>query len=306
MPAAERVLDISETAAHLSMRHEQLVIRPDGLPEASLPLKELAVLVLSHHAVTCSLAALEGIMRHGGSVIVCDDSHLPCGLMLPLAINGEQTRRIRAQVAVDRPTAKRLWKQIIQWKIRAQAATLVEHHGKDLGLFALADNVRSGDPENVEGHASQRYWMSLFDDPAFRRRRDANDQNRLLNYGYAVLRAAVGRAICASGLHPSLGIHHQGRNNPWCLADDLMEPYRPLIDSEVCRIVGELGGDVPLDKSIKPRLIAVLHARTTHAGEYRTILDWIGRTAASLATVYLGQNRDLFFPKGIIEGHADA
>jgi CRISPR-associated protein Cas1 len=295
------VLDIAERAAHLSVRHEQLIICPEEQEEASVPLAELAVVVLSHRAVTCSLAALSGLMRHGASLLVCDEAHLPCGLMLPMGINGEQTRRVLAQARAPVPLNKRLWKQIVRSKIRAQAAVLVEHRQTTAGLDELAMSVRSGDKENLEGQAAQRYWPILFSDGLFRRRFDAPDQNRLLNYGYAVLRAAVGRAICASGLHPSLGVHHHGRNNPWCLADDLMEPYRPLVDSEVARIVGEWGADIALGKDIKQRLIAVLHQRLKHKGENRTCLDWIGRTAASLARVYLHESARLLYPRELFD-----
>lgn len=299
MPGDERILDVSETAAHLSVRNEQLLVRPEGAEPVSIPLADLAVIVLSHRAVTCSLAALSGIMRHGGSVVVCDETFLPCGLMLPLGINGEQTRRVLAQASASRPLHKRLWKQIVRIKILAQAAVLMEHHSISAGLEELARQVRSGDPENMEGQAAQRYWPLLFPETLFRRRFDADDQNRLLNYGYAVLRSAVGRAVCAAGLHPSLGIHHHGRTNSWCLVDDLMEPYRPMVDSEVVRIVGEWGPDAPLDRSIKQRLIGVLHQRLEHDGESRTCLDWISRSAVSLAGVYLGRRQQLIFPKGL-------
>lgn len=188
---------------------------------------------------------------------------------------------------------------MVRIKILAQAAVLMEHYGINGGLEELARQVRSGDRENLEGQAAQRYWPLLFPETIFRRRFDADDQNRLLNYGYAVLRSAVGRAICAAGLHPSLGIHHHSRTNSWCLADDLMEPYRPVVDSEVVRIVGEWGPDAPLDRSNKQRLIGILHQRLEHDGESRTCLDWISRSASSLAGVYLGTRQRLVFPKGL-------
>lgn len=179
---------------------------------------------------------------------------------------------------------------------------LMVHRGTDCGLFDLARTVRSGDPMNVEAQAAQRYWPMLFDDPDFLRRRFAPDQNRLLNYGYAVLRAAVGRAIVASGMHPSLGVHHHGRENPFCPADDLMEPYRPLIDDMVVRIVGEWGHDAPLDGHAKERLVGALHERLDHDGEWRTVFDWIARSAASLARILCREESGerLFFPEGLL------
>lgn len=307
MPGDEHVLDFAQEAAHLSLSQQRLVVSRPNIDEVTIPLAETALAIISHQRTTMTGAALAGLMKHGASLVVCDDSHLPVGMMLPLGINTEQTKRILAQASAHRPTAKRLWQHIIRCKIRAQAHTLELHVGDDAGLRALVKNVRSGDPENVESTASQRYWPRIFNDPQFRRRPEREDQNRLLNYGYAVIRAAVGRALCASGLHPSLGIHHHGRNNAWVLADDLMEPYRPLIDDEVAEIVGEFGADMALDKSIKPRLIGVLHARLPHPSrgsgiENRTVLDWIGRTTASLAQIYVGTEDTppkVFYPEGL-------
>lgn len=299
MPAAERIIDLSDTKAYLSLRSEQLVINADAQNEVTVPLAELAAVILTSPRVTTTQPALAGVMRHGGSVIVCDEARQPAGMMLPLNANTTQTQRMMAQMRASVPTGKRLWKHIVREKVRAQAAALVAAGRGDGGLPALVGSVRSGDPSNIEGRAAQRYWPLLFDDPNFRRRREADDQNRLLNYGYAVLRAAVGRAICAAGLHPSIGIHHHGRTNPWCLADDLMEPYRPLIDSAVVELVVEFGADCPLDGASKPRLASVLSGRLYSGGEARSAFDWIGRTGASLAQVFLGDAKQLFFPDGL-------
>jgi CRISPR-associated protein Cas1 len=221
-------------------------------------------------------------MRHGGSVVVCDDGYMPVGMMLPLGANALQTQRIRTQLDASLPLRKRLWKGIVQDKIRAQALTLELREGADAGLRALAARVQSGDRQNAESTAAQRYWPRLFGDPLFRRRREAPDQNRLLNYGYAVVRAAVGRSICATGLHASVALHHRHRENAWALADDLIEPYRTLVDDEVAEIVGSFGGDVALDPTIKRRLIGVLHERIYGGpSESRTALDWIGRTGST-------------------------
>lgn len=300
MPGDERIIDVSMRPAYISLDTERLRIRVEGEPDAFVPLAETAVVVLGHAGVTCSGAALAGVMRHGGSVVVCDDGQTPAGMMLPLGANALQTQRIRAQLEASLPLRKRLWKGIVQDKIRAQAYTLELHTDTDAGLRALATRVQSGDRQNVESTAAQRYWPRLFGDPMFRRRREAADQNRLLNYGYAVLRAAVGRAICAAGLHASVALHHRHRENPWALADDLIEPYRTLIDDEVAEIVGSYGGDVALDPPLKRRLIAVLHERIWGGpGESRTALDWIGRTAASLAAAFTGETNRVFYPEGL-------
>lgn len=300
MPGGERVLDFSFGQAHLSLRYEQLIIRRDGMPDATTPLEEAAVLVLASRQVTCTLPVLDAMMRHGAAVVVCDESMLPSGMMLPLAAHTWQTQRMIAQATIKRPRAKQLWAQIVRHKVCAQGAILSDVRGDDAGLFALARTVRSGDPMNVEAQAAQRYWPLLFDDPEFLRRRAAPDQNRMLNYGYAVLRAAVGRALCATGLHPSLGLHHHGRANPFCLADDLMEPYRPLVDAEVRAITGEWGGDVTLEGRVKERLVGVLHGRLDHDGEARTAFEWVSRSAASLARCIEGGEERLFFPEGLV------
>jgi len=300
MPGDERIIDVSMRPASISLDTERLRVRIEDEPDAFIPLAELAVVVIGHARVTCSGAALAGVMRHGGSVVVCDDGYTPVGMMLPLGANALQTQRIRAQLNASLPLKKRLWKGIVKDKIQAQAHTLELHTGTDAGLRALAAGVQSGDRQNAESTAAQRYWPRLFGDPMFRRRREAPDQNRLLNYGYAVVRAAVGRAICAAGLHGSVALHHHHRENAWALADDLIEPYRTLVDDEVAEIVGSFGGDVALDPPIKRRLIGVLHERVWgKPGESRTALDWIGRTAASLAAAFMGEADRVLYPEGL-------
>lgn len=161
-------------------------------------------------------------------------------MMLPLNANVLQSQRLAAQASAPLPLKKQLWKQIVRREILAQGELLAELRDGDHDLSELARAVRSGDPDNREAVAARRYWPVLFEDPNFHRRFDAPDANRLLNYGYAVLRAAMGRAMCGAGLHPALGLHHHHRENPFCLADDLMEPCRPLIDAAV---VGQGNGD---------------------------------------------------------------
>lgn len=304
MPAGERVIDLSTGAARLSVRNAQLIIRPDDGSEVSVPLAEIAVLILTNGQVTATQAVFSGMMEAGGAVLVCDARRMPCGMMLPIEGQTLQTQRMAAQVVAALPTKKRLWQQIVREKVRAQATILELRRQGDAGLRVLAGRVRSGDPDNIEAQAAVRYWPILFDDPNFRRRFEADDQNRLLNYGYGVLRSAVGRAICAAGLHPSLGLHHHGRNNAFCLADDLMEPYRPLVDDAVLELVGSHGHDCPMDGASKQALVEVLISRLEcgkgdHGVEYRTIFDCISRTAVSLAKVFSGEAERLEFPVGL-------
>jgi len=203
-----------------------------------------------------------------------------------------------AKARANRPTCKRLWQQIVRAKIAAQARTLVVLHGADFGLGALVGQVRSGDPANVEARAARRYWPHLFDNLDFRRHRENEDQNALLNYGYAVLRAIVARAVCSAGLHPSLGIHHHNRYDAFPLADDLMEPFRPTVDQAVAEYLAE--NDQPaygVERAAKQHLIGALTERRLLDGEQRTLFDVAARLAASLADVFLAGRGQLELPE---------
>lgn len=306
MPAGDRVIEIGTTPAKVSLRHGCLFITREGMPETSVPVREVGVLILAHPQAIATTPALHALMAEGATVIVCDGAFLPAGLMLPLRGGTLQTQRMLSQVAAKLPVRKRLWQQIVKTKIRSQAAVLQALNGDDGGLSAMADGgrVRSGDPMNVEATAAQRYWPLVFKDVEFRRRFEAEDQNRLLNYGYAILRAAMGRAVCAAGLHPSIGLHHKSRDNPWCLCDDLMEPYRPLVDFEVARLAAEYGRDCPLNALSKQRLMEILAQRTTADKAWkdvREVSDLMHRTAVSLVKVFAGEEDSLEYPHGLSE-----
>ncbi|MCE5268629.1 MAG: type II CRISPR-associated endonuclease Cas1 [Planctomycetaceae bacterium] len=198
-----RILDFSEAPARLRVRVAQLVVLREDRPEVSVPLADLAVVVVAHPQVTYTQAVLSGLAEAGGVFVACDGHNLPVGMLLPLAAHFAQAERFAAQARAPLPVRKRLWRQIVRAKIEAQAALLVELRGMDFGLKALVSHVHSGDPSNVEARAARRYWPQVFADLDFRRHRENEDQNILLNYGYAVLRAIVARAICTAGLHPS-------------------------------------------------------------------------------------------------------
>ncbi|MCC7293511.1 MAG: type II CRISPR-associated endonuclease Cas1 [Phycisphaerales bacterium] len=330
----ERIIDLAESAAYLHVRNRQLVIErhpsrglqsarthdPDGTSdsadapvtpadwgvevptptELAVPLCEVAALIVAHPQVQCSQPVLAELMNAGTAFIVCDARSLPVGMMLPLSANTVQAQRLIAQASAPLPLKKQLWKQIVRRKITAQAELLTELRGGDHGLADLARDVRSGDPDNRESVAARRYWPVLFDDPNFHRRFDARDANRLLNYGYAVLRAAMARAICGAGLHPTLGLHHHQRDNPFCLADDLIEPYRPLIDAAVVEHVRENRG-TELDRIGKQSLLEAVLARYDADGEVRTLFDLCARTAVSLVQTLERQTDRLDYPKKLGE-----
>jgi len=293
----DRMIDLSEEPVHLSVRHAQLVIERQARGDVTVPLNELGVLVVSHPQVSLTHAVLSRLSAAGGAVVVCDQKHLPVGMMLPLQGHFAQAERFAQQARASRPTCKRLWQQIVRSKIRAQSRLLSDLHDDDRGLSALVSRVRSGDPENVEAQASRRYWPALFQDPGFRRRPEGEDQNRLLNYGYAVLRAIIARAICAAGLHPSLGLHHHNRYDLFCLADDLMEPLRPVVDRAVIRCVQESDANTPLDRQAKQALLSALTGRFEVQGEWRSLFDVVGRLASSLAAVFAGERQGLILPE---------
>lgn len=291
----ERIIDISDEPAKLTVWLEQLVIER-GENKTTIPLAEIASVVVSNPQVTFSHPALSGIASKGASLIVCDEKHMPVGLLLPIHLHSTQTERIAKQANAPQPKRKRLWQQIIKAKVSAQAKLLQQLHGKDFGLSKMAEFVKSGDSDNIEGQASRIYWQNIFADTTFVRRRDAEDQNRHLNYGYAVLRAITARAICAAGLHPSIGIHHHNRYDAFCLASDLMEPFRPIVDRSVAMWIKEHDPLTPLDKHAKSAVIAPLIARYDLDGESRTLFDIMSRVASSLALVYMGEREKLLLP----------
>ncbi len=292
----EHLLDFSQFPARLSVSLGRLQICVENQPDKHIPLSDIAVLVVSHPQVTYSQAVLSGLMQEGGAFICCGANRLPNGLLLPLADNGTQTERFAAQAEASKPLCKRLWKQITRAKIDAQATALEVVLGTDYGLRALKPLVRSGDPTNIEARAARRYWSRLFANRSFRRDRELEGENELLNYGYAVVRAIVGRAICASGLHPTIGLHHHNRYNAYCLADDLMEPLRPVVDVAAWRLIVQQQ-DFAMSPPTKRALIAAIHARYQVSGEQRQLFDVASRMASSLSQVFLGQRKDLELPE---------
>lgn len=293
----DRVIDISEAAARLSVRYKQLVIEPEEGSATLVPLADLAVLIASHPRIRYTQAVLAGIAEHKGVFIACGRDHMPKAMLLPVEGHYVQAERFAKQAQASLPTRKRLWRDIVRCKVKAQARLLIHLHGDEGGVAALVGHVRSGDPDNVEARAARRYWPLLFDDRSFRRRREASDQNRLLNWGYAVLRAMVSRAICAAGLHPSFGLHHRNRYDAFQLADDLMEPFRPLVDRAVVDWVREWGRDTPLDPGTKRHLLQALTARYVAQDESRTLFNWLTLTSQSLAQVLTAERKDLLLPE---------
>lgn len=315
----DRILDISDRPARLTARGGLLVIdfgnpwdaaRPARDPESGLrardtqshtiPFADIAVLVTSHPQISFTQAVLANLAAAGGMFIVSDEKHLPAAMLLPLSTHSTQTERFARQAAVSLPTRKRAWQQIAQAKIRAQGRLLKEITGHDGGLGDMAVKVRSGDPDNLEAQAARLYWQALFGEDGFRRDPEGEGVNPHLNYGYAVLRAIVARALCAAGLHPSLGVHHHNRYDTFCLADDLMEPFRPLVDRVVAKLRRDalppaLPPDLQLDQNSRKAILTGLLIRYAAEGEARTLFDWASRSAASLVAMIEERDDKLCF-----------
>lgn len=296
-PVPDRILELADGPARLHVRLSQLVIERDGLPEVTTPLNELAALVITHPRIQLTQAVMAGMAEQGGSLVICDSHYLPAAMLLPLQAHFVQTERYARQATLPEPARKRLWQQIVQAKISAQSRLLIELHGNDGGLAPMAPRVRSGDPDNLEAQAARRYWPLLFEDPKFRRGREGPDQNAHLNYGYAVLHALVARAICGAGLHPSFGLQHHNRYNNFCLASDLMEPFRPLVDGQVALWVREHDPSEPLGSDAKAWLLQILKDSYNVAGETRSLFDILRAAASSLARSVLERSKKLELPE---------
>lgn len=252
----ERVVDITTDGRHLSVDRGFMIVSEERKEVGRIALDEIAALIVHAHGVTFSNNLFVRLAKQGTLVVICAANHAPVSCLWPLAGHHAQGARMRAQWNAGKPLQKRLWQILVQAKIRTQGAVL-EANGAQAGAFDLmARNVRSGDPDNVEAQAARRYWPLLMGE-TFRRDRNADGANALLNYGYTVLRATIARAIVASGLHPTIGVFHQNRQNAFALADDLMEPFRPLVDHMVKRLADEGCQEVSPDaKSTLARLTA--------------------------------------------------
>jgi len=288
----DRVLDISEEPARLSIRNGLLVVESGACERAAIPCSELAAVVIGHRQVTLTQSVLSELARCGALLITCDEKRAPASMVLPLDAHHAQAERFRRQAAIPLPKKKRLWQSIVQAKIRAQASALELAIGSDEGLRALAAKVRSGDPDNVEARAARRYWLRRFGNAEFHRRDAEDSRNHLLNYGYAILRSITARAICGAGLHPSFALYHSNVHNPFGLADDLMEPFRPLVDRAACALVGAV-----LNPATKHEIIEVLLSRYSVEGEERSLPDILHRVAHSLAAVAMGEGDALWLPE---------
>ena len=295
-----KTIEFATRGTRLSVANRQLVIDRPDMPKASLPIEDLGVVIVDDSQASYTQAVFIELLAAGATVMVTGKDHLPAGLMLPLDAHHVQTERHLAQVEATEPVRKRIWQALIVAKIAQQGAVL-EHFTPDHGgLIPLSRRVRSGDPDNLEAQAAQRYWPRLFGKD-FRRDRGADGINAALNYGYAVVRAAAARAVVAAGLIPSLGVFHSNRGNPFCLVDDMFEPYRPYVDWRVKTLVLEQGNPVPdlSDRAVRAALLSIFN-ETVRVGDRRyPLLLALHQTAASLCRALTGGDRTLALPQGL-------
>lgn len=297
--------------AYLSVRLSQLEIR---LPEVEknttlstnfkessvkrIPIEDIGVVVLDNRQITITQGALGALLDNNVAIISCDEQRMPSGLMLPLAGNTIQSERFRHQIEASLPLKKQLWQQTIQAKIVNQSAVLYSQRGMECGnMEAWAKQVKSGDTDNLEGRAAAFYWQNLFGSiKGFHRDREGVAPNNLLNYGYAILRAVVARSLVRSGLLPTLGIHHHNRYNAYCLADDIMEPYRPYVDRLVAEIVGSGANITELTPELKSKLLSIPILDVVINGRRSPLMIGVGTTTASLYRCYSGEIRKIAYP----------
>lgn len=263
----------------------------------TIPIEDIGVVLLDHQQITITHGLLNALQENNCAVITCSSRHMPSGMLLPLDGHTLQNERYRMQLEASLPLKKQLWQQTIQAKITNQANLLGEVLGEPVpNMLAWAKQVKSGDSENLEARAAAFYWRNLFITlPGFTREREETAPNSLLNYGYAILRGIIARALVGSGLLPTLGIHHHNKYNAYCLADDVMEPYRPFVDQLVLEICGE---DFPdqLTKEIKAQLLAIPTLDVEMEGQRRPLMVAASQTTSSLYRCFAGESRRLIYP----------
>lgn len=290
------------SGAYLRCRNEQLIVEyppEDGRPPKSVPVEDIGMVVLEHSRLTLTHALMQKLLAHQVAILSCDERHMPTGIFMHLTGHTLQSARQQKQVGASKPLNKQLWTQTVRAKLENQAECMDRFGLASGGVRRLMKDITSGDAANAEGRAAAIYWAAMFEEePDWTRDRYGQGPNKLLNYGYAILRAATARAIAISGLHPTLGIHHRNQYNSFCLADDLMEPYRPYVDRAVKDIwENEVDGEVgELSVALKLELLKILQLDVHFSQQRRPLQIALNYTAASLAAIYEGKRRTIIYP----------
>lgn len=281
---------------HLSLKNKQLqVSERGGMTLKTVPVEDIGFMVLDHPQISFSMKLVEQLSEFNVATVFCDSKHMPSSMLLPLDAHHIQSELFRAQVAASEPLKKNLWKQTIEAKIKNQARLLHKFGKNSTQLKTIAKSIKSGDSDNREGFAARLYWMALFG-KNFIRDRFGQPPNPFLNYGYILLRSAVARALAGSGLLATLGIHHRNRYNAFCLADDIMEPYRPYVDEIAYRLNEKHPGTVLLEKEHKAELLQLMAIDVAIGENKRPLMLALSQTTASLSRCYSGEQRKITYP----------
>jgi CRISPR-associated protein Cas1 len=281
---------------HLSVRDNQLVARPKDEEEVrTVPIEDIGFVVIDHAQISVTPVLLEHLVGNNVAVVFCDGRHLPQSMLLNLNGHHLQNEHFRNQVSISEPLKKNLWKQTVEMKITNQSALLQKVGKPHERVAAYRNEVKSGDTDNREGAAAREYWKTLMGED-FSRERFGDWPNPALNYGYAILRAAVARALVGSGLLPTLGIHHHSRYNAYCLADDIMEPYRPYVDEVAYHMYMAYPETTTLEQELKAELLKVLTTDVQLEKHTRPLMVGLSQTTASLARCFEGKVRKIEFP----------
>lgn len=291
-----RIVEIADDRRHLFVNRGFMVVRDTEGEHKELgqvPLDDIAAVIANAHGISYTNNLLVALAERGAPFVLCGTNHNAVGMLLTLDGHHVQAKRIEAQIAASLPTHKRLWAAIVKSKLEQQAAALEAAGAPTAPLTALVRKVKSGDPENVEGQGARRYWSLLFGNN-FRRDQDGDGINALLNYGYTIIRSATARAVVAAGLHPSIGLHHSNDGNAMRLVDDLMEPFRPIIDLKVWQL--QRAGESHITSDTKRTLVRTLYNDMQSSAGATPVMVCMQRLATSLAQVYLGEREKLELP----------
>ena len=288
------IVEIAEGGRHLSLHRGFMEARHNDELLARIPLDDLLAVVVSGHGCTHSSNLIAALAERGTPFIICAANYQPIAWTIPLFGHHAQSTRMQAQAGAKLPLKKRLWQQVVRAKIDNQAAALDIFSNSNNRLKKLSAKVRSGDPDNIEAQAARYYWSVLFPD-GFTRDKEGGGINALLNYGYAIIRSCVARGVMAAGLHPTLGIWHRGPTNPMCLVDDLMEPFRPLADCVVRRLIDRDECEINTDS--KRILASLAIVDMPGPAGVTTLFTAAARFATSLAQILMGENSSLETPQ---------
>jgi CRISPR-associated protein Cas1 len=265
---------------------------------SAVPIEDIGIVVLDHPQITLTHALITALSDNNVAIISCDAKHLPYGLMLPMFSHHAFTEKMYEQLESSLPLKKNLWQQTVMAKISNQAAMLRSVGVNDGKMQYYLKLIKSGDPQNVEGRAAAYYWEHLFGEKSsFTRDRNEDGANAMLNYGYAILLAVVARGLVASGLLPAVGIHHRNKYNPWCLASDIMEPYRPYVDRIVLSVLEEFPDEEELTPTIKKYLLQIPATDINIDGKNSPLMVGMQRTTASLSSCFEGTGRKILYPE---------